>query len=51
MNPLTVVRNFTPSSTELVSGSVADGVAVPGQIVQGQSKVLAVVVNVQVTGP
>ena len=48
--PLVVVRNFTPSSTELVSGSVAAGVAVPGQIVHGQLKVLAVVVNDQVTG-
>ena len=35
-NPLVAARNFTPSSTELVSGSVAAGVAVPGQIVHGQ---------------
>jgi len=36
MNPLVEVRNFTPSSTELVSGSVPAGVAVPGQIEHGQ---------------
>ena len=35
MKPAVLVRNFTPSSTGLVSGSVAAGVAVPGQIVHG----------------
>ena len=44
------VRNFTPSSTALVSGSVPAGVAVDGQIVQGQLDAVAPVVNVQVTG-
>ena len=34
--PSTSARNFTPSSIALVSGSVPAGVAVPGQIVQGQ---------------
>ena len=35
MKPALLVRNFTPSSTGLVSGSVAAGVAVLGQIVHG----------------
>ena len=48
--PLALARNFTPSSTELVSGSVPAGVAVVGQIVHGQLEVLAVVVKVQLTG-
>ena len=37
MKPLVLARNFTPSSTESVSGSVRCGVAVPGQIEQGQA--------------
>ena len=50
MKPFWVARNFTPSSTGLVSGSVAAGVAVPGQIVHGQGLVVAAVVKVQVAG-
>src|SRR5688500_14971111 len=49
-NPSVLERNFTPSSTELVSPSVPAGVAVEGQIVQGQSETTAVVLNVQDTG-
>ncbi len=44
------VRNFTPSSTELVSGSVPAGAVVDGQIVHGQLEVVAAVVKVQLTG-
>ena len=36
MSPSVAARNFTPSSTALVSGSVPAGVAVVGQIVHGQ---------------
>ena len=36
-----LARNFTPSSTGLVSGSVPAGVAVDGQIVHGQLDALA----------
>ena len=36
MSPSVLVRNFTPTSTGSRSGSVRSGVAVPGQIVQGQ---------------
>ncbi len=45
-----LARNFTPSSTAAVSVSVKSGTAVLGQIVHGQPKLLAAVVNVQLTG-
>ena len=48
--PSVAARNFTPSSTALVSGSVPAGVAVAAQIVHGQPEVTAVVVNDQDTG-
>ena len=48
--PSVLDLNFTPSSTELVSPSVPAGVAVEGQIVQGQSETTAVVVNDHDTG-
>ena len=41
-NPFTDARNLTPSSTELVSGSVRSGVAVAGQTEHGQLKLLVV---------
>ena len=38
MEPATLARNFTPSSTALESESATFvGVAVPGQMVQGQT--------------
>ncbi len=50
MKPLVEARKRTPTSTALRSGSVRAGVAVLGQMVHGQPKELATVVNDQVSG-
>ena len=44
------MRNFTPELDRAGVASVPAGVAVDGQIVQGQSETTAVVVNDQDTG-